>query len=283
ATRLYRSDKKAFAFMMLALMVMAGLEGLPGAEDIEDVIDAIGQNLGYATNSKKALRRLATSLLGPDMADIMLHGASAVPGFPLDVSMRMGMHNLIPGSSFFKTSEPDKTKEIVEALGPAASIADRLVLRGDARAALPKAIQDVVKAADMTLTGMYRDYRGRKIMETTNTDAFFKAIGFQPASVARRSRLEYIAKQDIDLQKVMEDSIATKWAQGVFERDSDKVSEARQMMRDWNETNPELPVRINPQQIMRRVREMRKTREERFTKQAAPEIRHQIREGMAAR
>lgn len=273
ASRLYRADKKAFGLMMLALFAAAGAEGLPGAEDLEDVIDSIGQKLGFATNSKKTLRKLATEFVGKDMADILLHGVSAIPGFPLDVSQRMGMHNLIPGTAMFKDSEPDKTRELVGILGPTAGIVDRLVFKGDVSAALPKAIQDLVKAQDMAVHDMYRDAKGKKVIETDLADAFFKGVGFMPASVARSSRIEYQEKQDITLQKTIEAGIADKWAQGLFERDPQKVADAREKLRQWNEDNPSLPIRIQLPQIARRVQEMRKTREERFVRQAAPEIR----------
>lgn len=276
AARLYKTDKAAFGVMMLMLFAMAGMEGLPFSEDIEDAIDSIGQKLGYATNSKKTMRKLATELAGPMMADILLHGVSAVPGFPLDVSSRVGMHNIIPGSSLFKTSEPDKTREIMNALGPTAGIADRLVLKGDMAALLPKAIQDLVKSKDMAVHDMYRDAKGKKVIETDLADAFFKGVGFVPASVARANRIEYQEKQDIDLVKTVESGIAGKWAEGIFEKDQDKVSAAREKLKQWNEDNPQLPIRINMGQIVSRVREMNKTREQRFVKAAAPEIRGTI-------
>lgn len=277
ATRLYRADKVAFAFMMLTLFALAGLEGLPFAEDAEDLIDAIGQKLGYATNTQKTLRRMVTEILGPTIGDILLHGASAIPGTPIDVANRLGMHNLIPGTAMFKTSDPDKVRDIVQILGPAASIVDRVVLKGDMKALLPKAFQDVAKAGDMALTGMYRDYRKRKIMDTTPADAFFKAIGFQPAKLAREQRIINENQQDIALHKVIEDAIALQWAQGIFEKDREKVNEAREQLREWNATNKDLPIRITSQQIIRRVREMQKTREARFVKSAPPEIRRAVR------
>lgn len=280
ATRLYRTDKKAFAFLMLTLFAMAGLEGLPFAEDVEDIIDTIGHKLGFATNSKKALRKLTTELLGPMMSDILLHGVSAIPGAPIDVAQRIGMHNLIPGTAMFKTSEPDKARDIVQILGPAASIADRVILKGDQKGLLPLAVQNLVKANDMAMTGMYRDYRGRKVMDTTPADAFFKGVGFQPANVARESRIINENQQDIMLQKVIEDRIALQWAQGIFEKDQAKVTEARADLKEWNQDNPRLPVRIRGDQIQRRVREMRRTREERFVRSAAPEVRRFVRQDL---
>jgi hypothetical protein len=277
ASRLYRQDKAAFGVLMLVMFAMAGMEGLPFAEDIEDAIDSIGQKLGYATNTKKSLRKLAADLTGKEIGDILLHGVSAVPGMPIDVAGRVGAHNLLPGTALFKTSEPDQTRELLNALGPTAGIANRLFLKGDAAALMPKAMQDWVKSGDMALHDMYRDSRGKKVIDTDAGDAFWKFVGFMPSSVARANRIEYQEKQDSDLQKVIESGIAEKWAQGVFERNAEKVIEARQRLADWNETNPELRVVIKPEQIQRRVKEMAKTRQERFIKSAAPEVRGSMR------
>lgn len=282
AKRLYTHDKKAFAVMMLTLMVLAGAEGLPFAEDVEDLIDSIGQWLGYGTNSKKALRKLATDTLGKDIGDVLLHGFSAIPGVPLDVSYRLGMQNVIPGTAALKTSEPDKTRDMLEILGPAASLFRNAAQAGQSLATgdsgklhllLPKGLQDLRKGLEMARTGEFRDLGGRKVVETDMPDAFVKMVGFQPADVARRSRLAYQEQQDIAMVRVVESAIAGLWARGLADGEQDRVLEAREMLREWNLKNPHLPIRVQQQQLARRVRELKSTREDRIARTAPREVR----------
>jgi N12 class adenine-specific DNA methylase len=133
AKRLYGRDKVAFAFMALMLLAAAGIEGLPFAEDIEDMIDTIGQWMGFATNSKKALRKWAERIVGRDVAPVALHGISGLPWMPVDVSVRMGMQNLIPGTSMLKLSEKNKARDVLEFVGPAGQFVPTEDTRSGAR------------------------------------------------------------------------------------------------------------------------------------------------------
>lgn len=293
AKRLYAKDKMAFALLMLTLFVMAGLEGLPFAEDIEDVIDTIGQWLGYSTNSKKKLRQFVTAIVGKEMTPMLLHGVSSIPGIPIDVSSRLGMHNLLPGTALLKQSEKDKMRDVQEIIGPVGGVirnvgtAIESFAQGKAgagaHALMPVAIQNVLKSLDMAQTGMYRDTRGKKVVDTDSIEAFGKSLGFQPQRVASESRLLSEVRQDIDLHKIKEDGIADKWAQSLFERDPAGVAAARQELREWNERNPDQPIRINMQQIQRRLIEMRRSRAERTIRSTPRELREGIRESMMGR
>ncbi|MDP2829267.1 MAG: hypothetical protein Q8O37_11760 [Sulfuricellaceae bacterium] len=55
------------------------------------------------------------------------------------------------------------------------------------------------------------------------------------------------------------------------------------MLRKWNMTNPELPVRITPNQIAQRVKAARMTSEQRFIKGTAPELRGIVRHELAGK
>ena len=48
-------------------------------------------NARRAEQGKKALRKKMVDLLGQDISDVMLHGASAITGVPIDVAGRMGI------------------------------------------------------------------------------------------------------------------------------------------------------------------------------------------------
>lgn len=291
ARRLYKADKTAFALLALTLLAAGGIEGLPFAEDLEDLVDTMGQWLGYATNSKKKVRQWAMNILGPDLAQVALRGVSGLSWMPVDISARMGMANLIPGTAALKLSEKNKTRDIVEMAGPAGQFLpvegtmmgnalERLGkgdIGGAAQAAAPQAIQAALKGGQMLETGQAKDLKGRKITEVTPGEAVLKMAGLQPSSVARESQRIGIIQQDIELQNKVKAEISEKWARGVVDKQPEEVRAAREQMRQWNEDNPELRIHVDSKNVLPRIKEMRMTREQRFVKHAPPEIRTGVR------
>ncbi len=270
------------------LMMAAGAQGLPGADDLDDLIDTLGQGLGYDTNAKLWKTRALSAAIGADGADFVLRGFSALPGFPLDVAGRLGLGNLVPGTGLLLKSKVDKAGEVTEAMGPAASLAAGIVKAipqaagGNAGGALdaagPKAIKDLRKAIEMYQTGEYRDTKGRKVADATTGDALAKAIGFQPATIAADSRRVQMANQQIALAKVTEAEIADQIAQARVDGDRDAELKARQRLAKWNEDNPESRIVITAPQIIRRVKELKTTRDDRFVRTAPKEMRQGIAE-----
>ena len=72
--------------------------------------------------------------------------------------------------------------------------------------------------------------------------------------------------------------IRAKWAAGIFESDQAMVSEARQDIADWNRRNPDQPMLITVPSVMSRVREMRKSKDQRIADSAPKAMRAQMRE-----
>jgi hypothetical protein len=283
---LTRLPRKQQALALAILLVAAGAEGLPFAQDLEDIIDAIGQSLGYGTNSRKTLRHLAGKILGDQFSGLLTSGVSSVT--PIDVGQRLGVGHLVPGITLAKRSEPDKTRSLTDLLGPAGSLAQSLgraaqdAMGGDfagaGKEAFPLAVQNAVKGVGMWQTGQYQDTRGRNVVPVSGSDALLKGIGFQPQSVAEPQRRVGQVQQDITLAKTVESDIAKRWAEGRAEGDNAKVEAARQALRDWNEKNPDKRIRIDANQIQQRVRELRRERAERVTKSAPREMRAAVRE-----
>jgi len=289
-----RPNRKAFYLMVLMLLAASGAEGAPFSEDIEDLIDTIGQWMGYATNSKKSLRKLVTAALGPDLAPIALHGVSGLSWMPVDISVRMGMQNLIPGTSLLKPSEKNKARDVLDIIGPVGQLVpaegtmmgrtiERLSkgdLFGAVQAGAPVAVQNVLKGAVMLDKGYATDSSGKKITDVTATESVLKMVGLQPASVARESSKMQVLRQDVDIHRRTESEIADKWARGIVDKDPEEVQAARRQLADWNRDNPELRIQIQMSQIARRAKEMRTPRDARFIKAAPREIRGVVREGM---
>jgi hypothetical protein len=278
--------RRAALVALGTLVLVSGLQGLPGAEDLDDLIDGLAQRLGYNWSSKQAKREALQAAFGDELAQFLLSGVSGLPGAPIDVSNRLGMGNLIPGTGLF-TKKADYNRDLLEILGPVGSLAQQYgtavgkLAAGEpvaaVQAALPVAAQNVVKAVDMLSMGMYRDTRGRKVIDTDTTDAVFKAIGFQPRDVAQVQEAAFEQTRQISVNKLRETEIADKWARGIFEKDADKVREAREELRQWNEDNPDSPIRVETSQLLRRVKQMRMSREDRVAATAPAEIRAAVR------
>ena len=274
---------------LLALGVLAmsaGVQGLPFAEDIEDILDTIAESLGYDWQSKAAMDRAIASVFGQGVGSFVSYGFSALPGLPLDVQLRMGMGNLIPGTSLGLKSKPNKGSEILEVVGPAGSSLESFGEAfskvqsgklGDAALTIaPVAVQNAAKGVLMASRGYYADSRGRRVIDTTAADAAVKSIGFQPSRVAEESRNVGGIYQRNALLRVTESEIADLWARGVVEKDPRKVERARKRLREWNRQNPQSRIRIKPIQIRARVKAIRSDRMQRLRKATPPEIRKQV-------
>lgn len=266
---LKRLPPKERAIALAILVLAAGLQGIPFADDLDDLIDTLAQQMGYAWNTKAEKEKFAASILGQTGADFALHGTSALPGFPLDFSARLGMSNLLPGTGMLLKNKTDKMGEVLDVFGVAGGVV-KDALRGDV---LPIAVRNMLKAADMANTGMYRDYSGKKVIDTNGLDAATKLIGFHPANVAREGRAARMDMQDVQLARNIESEIAGNMAQGIFTGDKKAVTKAREKLADWNAKNPDKPIVITSQQIMARVKKMAQTRRERLIKSAPKELR----------
>lgn len=223
--------KKAALFSLAMLFLMSGAGGIPFMGDAEDVLDGIMQRLGYSFSSKQTRRQFFIDLLGADGAAFVERGVSGLPGVPIDVAGRLGMGNLIPGTGLL-TKKQDYGCDVGELLGPARDLAQRAfqgagqVLSGKPlegiSTASPTAVRNVAKAFDMYQTGMYRDQRGRKVIDAEGYDALVKAIGFQPSSVAQVQEANATQQNLIGQNKLAKTELADAMAEAVFERDTDK-------------------------------------------------------------
>jgi len=267
---LKRMPPKQRAIGLAVLFLMAGAGGFPFAEDAEDVIDTVAQAMGYNFTSKSARDEFLRRTLGDGWATFLQSGVS--PWTPFDVAQRLGMADLLPGTSILKKSETRKEDQALEIFGVAGSFV-RDALKGEVR---PIAFRNAAKAIEMYNMGIYRDTRGRKVMEVDPLDAVFKSIGLQPSKVASESRKIGIQYEKRALYEKVRNEITEQMALGQFERDPEKVEKAREAVKRWNEKNPEAPLFINMQNVWRRVREMNTDRTARFLKSTPKELRGEI-------
>ena len=180
--------------------------------------------MGFPTNSRKWRREWTTKMIGKDVADWVLNGISV--GIPLDISLRIGVQNLIPGTSMLKKSSRDRGREVAEVFGPAAGLVvnygrgmERLA-KGDAyrgtKEMMPLAVKNMMGAIEMWSTGEYRNTRGYLTTGVDKTDAVIKGIGFNPSVVASESRVMTELYDDRAIRDQTEAAIADKWAKGIY-------------------------------------------------------------------
>lgn len=285
--------KKAVAVALALLILMGGAGGLPFADDLDDLIDTLGQAMGYDMNSKRWKRQFVAQTLGlgDAAADVATRGLTALPGFPLDLSLRMGMGNLLPATGLFLRSNTDTARQLLEVAGAAGGLAANVkdgvnkVLAGDVfggiGAALPIALQNAAKGYQMAWTGEYRNTKGAKVMDVDALDAALKGIGFQPAQVARESGRVGEAMRSIQLAKNVESEIAGRWAQAMVDKDAEGVDAAKQQLADWNAANPTAPIKITIPQVLARAKALRQSRADRTVKAAPKEMRSTVKEALS--
>lgn len=304
--------KKAVGMALVMLMLMGGAGGLPFAEDLEDVIDSLGQAMGYNISAKQWRKQAMRSVLGESLGEFLESGVSGLPGSPVDVSGRLGMGNLLPGTGLMLTKR-DNTRDLLELAGPAGDFIKRgftgagmalkglatggqraldgelgaaggAVLGGVARGALevsPGAVRNVAKGIDMAARGMYRDSKGYKVLDTTIAEALAKGAGFQPKSVAEVQEANSFMLRSKSFYTQNSSDIKAQWAKALFEKDESGLKQVRERLAAWNRNNPEQPIVVKMPDVWKKVREMGKDRTQRIADTAPKALRAQMREEVA--
>jgi hypothetical protein len=129
----------------------------------------------------------------------------------------------------------------------------------------------------MMSTGMYRDDKGYKVIETTPTEAAMKMLGFQPATVAEVQQANYLHQRSKDFYNQHAQDIRARWAKGIFENSPAQVESARLLLDHWNAQNPDQRIGVNMQAVVRRVKEMRKSKDQRIADTAPKAMRASMR------
>lgn len=273
--------QKALALSLL--VAGSGVKGLPFAQDIESIIDAVGESLGWNTNSDAWMSKKAAEVLGKAGAEMFTSGASRNPS----LGNRIGIGQLIPGLDALKPSTKDRWQALRQTLGPAGSMVDQGVQAltaaqsgkpgTTALALAPKAVRDVAKGKQMAEKGYAEDQRGRKTVATTPADAVTQALGLQPYDVASDSLNARHVNQDIAMARQVQSGVVNKIAQARVDGNAKAEKEAYDELREWNQKNPGSPVQANGAQINTLVRQMREDRATRITKSAPKAMRGQVR------
>lgn len=289
--------KRAVGWALAMLLLMGGAGGVPFMEDAEDLIDGVGQMMGYNLSSKQWRKEALAGIVGKELAEFMEQGISGLPGAPIDVSGRLGMGNLLPGTGLLLTKQ-SRERDLLEVVGPAGDLVSRGFAAGRelvggvmnldpsaaGRAALevsPTAVRNAVKGLDMAASGMYKDTKGYKVIDTTLAEAVAKAVGFQPKSVAEIQEANSFMQRAKSFYSLTSSEIKAQWADALFRKDEGALARVRERLAAWNQNNPEQPIVVKMPDVWKKVREMGKDRIDRIADNSPKALRQQMRE-MAA-
>ncbi len=180
-----------------------------------------------------------------------------------------------------------KTRDVVEFVGAAGGLLKQVFgafeqpqtgnVVGALKGLSPKAISDIGKGAGMLANGHATDARSRRTADTLTVDAIAKMIGFNPTTIAEDSRARSIVMDQAMLHKTVQGRIHDQWAQGIIEKDPEKVASARDLLRRWNERNPESKIVPSNAAILRRVQQARLTADQRMINTTPKQMREQMR------
>ncbi|WP_225784650.1 PLxRFG domain-containing protein [Xenophilus sp. Marseille-Q4582] len=286
ATRGGPEGKRAAAFMLAMLFLMGGAGGLPFVEDAEDLLDGIAQRLGYSFSSKQARRQFLASVLGESAGAFVERGVSGLPGVPIDVAGRLGMGDLLPGTGLL-TKKEDYSRDVAEFVGPSADLAQRMFQGADkalqgsplqgAQMMAPRAAENLRKGVEMMIDGEYKDTRGRKVVDTTLSEAITKMIGFQPTDVSKVQEATFQTQRMVSQNRLAKQEFADEMAKAVYDRDYAKQQKVRESVREWNRRNPHSPITIDMAAVRRRVVAMRADKATRVEQAAPKAIRAEVR------
>ncbi|WP_120967051.1 phosphoribosyltransferase [Comamonas sp. lk] len=288
------AGRRAVGWALAMLVLMSGAGGVPFMEDAEDLIDGMGQLAGYNISSKQWRKEFLAGAVGKELADFMEQGISGLPGAPVDVSGRLGMGNLIPGTGLF-LEKPNRERDLTEIVGPAGDLVSRGfggardvikgMLNGDVATAgkgvlewTPTAVRNAFKGGDMAASGMYKDSKGYKVIDATLAEAAAKFIGFQPKSVAEDSEATGYRKRSESFYKLNSAEIKAQWADALFRKDEAALQRVRERLAKWNRDNPDQPMVVRQPDVWEKVREMGKDRAQRIADMAPKALREQMRE-----
>ena len=295
------------AAMLLPLLLFSGMKGFPGAEDFMDILDTIMQKLLKlpAGSSEKWLTEQLNEI-APGLGPVAMRGAIDQI-VPATVSSRVGMGNLIPGTSMF-ISGSNQFNELLDFLGPAASFVEGSVstatnmaqlglstvgLSGgsapsvtsilrDSPVSLMRAIGDTIEYAQV---GAIVDSKGYVASYDLNAGTYIsRLLGFYPSAATRENDIVRVNKREADYLREVSTEFRRSYVKAALRDDREGMQRVIQKVREWNEASEGTGLEINNFAInaRRAVQEARKTSSERYATSAPKSLRKDIEEAQEA-
>lgn len=182
-----RPGKVAFGLHIAALIGTAGIWAIPFGDDLADLMDALykwwtGIDLDVRTEVRQTIAQMTGS---SKLAELATRGTLRMTG--VDMSMRIGMGDLIPGSTTEAAGVPFSLT-----VGKAMQAADH-VKRGDLMMGfgelMPNFARNPIHALSWSERGIRSQATGQTLIneeEITAGDVLGKAFGFTSARIAER-------------------------------------------------------------------------------------------------
>jgi acetylornithine/succinyldiaminopimelate/putrescine aminotransferase len=83
-------------------------------------------------------------------------------------------------------------------------------------------VRNLAKGVDMADSGIYKDSKGRKVIDVTLGEAVAKAVGFQPKSVAETQEATATEQNLIGQNRAMKERLTADMAQAVYDKDVER-------------------------------------------------------------
>lgn len=271
-----------------ALFAAGGLMGLPFAQDLNDFLKYVAARLGVNFNPEQEARQhLAQIMSDPDL---LMHGpgresfglatAGEMMGIPIpsfDFSSRLGMGQLIPGmqaATEIGTPFNEKLGKVAaQAVGAAWGIPINLVKAMESNdpdewkayeRALPLAFRNASKMIRYLMQGGETTRGGATVLDFDVTDPKALAelvgqgLGFQPTALAQKYD-EMSAIQDaVKYWATRRGVLFDQFAMAARAKDREALADARQAVREYNESVPDKRLRISIDDIRQSLRSRQK-------------------------
>ena len=263
---MYRQNPKSAVYMLLGLTAMTGVNGLPFAETLLDLIDTISQRLfGSPFNARRAMRNVmkdaSEAIVGVDLSEVFLRGTiNAVTG--MNVASRIGLGDFVPGTRI-GAADNDYARTMEQVLGAPIAMATDVVqavgkltkadFYGALREGGPSAARNAIKAYEQMDKGFAVDARGQKLVDVSGPEAFWQALGFSSASLAKAYDMDRIDKQTKAFYAQVRADFTKELVQASLAGDSAKAASVYDAMRSWNESYPDMPLALSPGTLRRQM------------------------------
>jgi hypothetical protein len=272
-----------------------------------DILDTIMQKLLKlpAGSSEKWLTEQLNEI-APGLGPVVMRGAidQIVPG---TVSSRVGMGNLIPGTSMF-ISGSNQFNEMLDFLGPAASFVEGSVSTAAATAQLglstvglsggsAPSVTSILRDSPVTLmravgdsieyaqVGAIVDSKGYVSSYDLNAGTYVsRLLGFYPAAATRENDVVRVTKREADYLREVSTEFRQSYVKAALRDDREGMQRVVEKVRDWNEASEDTGLGIPNFAInaRRAVQEARKTASERYATSAPKSLRMDIEEAQEA-
>jgi len=305
----FRLDIKGKAALATWLFMMAGISGLFFGEDLTDLVSTFAEKtnlyktLGWSNaDVEYQVARLINDLV-PGAAPWVMKGMLD-QFFNLSLSTRLGLGNMIPGTSLFRAGA-STTRELTEVIGPAFSSAigvfqtasqltryageavgihpDTTTLRSIARNVPVSSSRSIADTISYLSDGQITNSQGKLITkEGVYTGAIARLLGFYPAVATKQNDLIRALKMTAAHIQEQRQYFVRAYVDARMRGDHTEARRVLADVRRWNRSNAGTPfvMRNFHSSAQRAYRENTRSTIQRYAKRSPQAIRNELKHGL---